>query len=101
MSTKESESVEATKNWRRELEQRGQAIADAMGRHRGTEPLIEAVGRLARDHDSLRSRVARLTKALEEIRALSYETEEDAKWTWRDIATAQTDIARKALENKQ
>lgn len=31
----------------RELERRGQAIADAMGRYRGTEPLIEAVRRMS------------------------------------------------------
>lgn len=37
-------------DWRREMEQRGQAISDAMGRFRGTEPLIEAVGRLADDY---------------------------------------------------
>lgn len=35
---------------RRELDQRGQEISDAMGRYRGTEPLTEAVGRLARDY---------------------------------------------------
>lgn len=35
---------------RRELEQRGQAIADAMGRYRGTAPLIEGVTRLARNY---------------------------------------------------
>jgi hypothetical protein len=30
----------------RELERRGQAISDAMGIYRGTEPLIDAVGRM-------------------------------------------------------
>jgi len=31
----------------REIERKGQAIADAMGRYRGTEPLIEAVRRMS------------------------------------------------------
>lgn len=38
---------------KRALELRGQEIADAMGRHRGTEPLVEAVKRLASDYHTL------------------------------------------------
>lgn len=46
-----------------ELEQRGRAIANAMGKYRGYEPLIEAVSRMAgqlenahRELDSLHSK---------------------------------------------
>lgn len=39
-----------TTDWRRELEKRGREIDSAMGRYRGTEPLIEAVKRLANDY---------------------------------------------------
>lgn len=38
---------------KREMERRGQAIEDAMGRYRGTEPLIEAVKRLSTDYHNL------------------------------------------------
>lgn len=42
---------------KRELEQRGQAISDAMGRYRGHGPLIEAVTRLAGDfHEAIAER---------------------------------------------
>lgn len=44
-------------DWQRELEKKGQAISDAMGRYRGTEPLVEAVGRLADDFHALDNRV--------------------------------------------
>jgi hypothetical protein len=35
-----------TIDYQREFEKRGQDIADAMGRYRGTEPLIDAVSRM-------------------------------------------------------
>lgn len=39
---------------KRELERRGQAVADAMGRYRGHEPLLEAIARLVREyHEAL------------------------------------------------
>jgi hypothetical protein len=45
---------------RREMEERGQAIVDAMGRFRGTEPLVEAVRRLADDHFAALQEIAKL-----------------------------------------
>lgn len=39
-----------------DVEDRGRQIADAMGRYRGTEPLIEAVKRLASDYHAVSGR---------------------------------------------
>lgn len=49
----------------RELERRGQAIADAMGRYRGTLPLIDAVKRLADDYHEVRAELADTKQRLE------------------------------------
>ena len=55
---------------KRELERRGQAGSDAMGRYRGHEPLVEAVKRLAGDyHDA----EARCTAATEEAKRANAE----------------------------
>jgi hypothetical protein len=40
-------------NARREVVTKGEAIANAMGRWRGSEPLIEAVARLSQDYHTL------------------------------------------------
>lgn len=42
------------------IEQRGQLIADAMGRYRGTEALVDAVRRLAQDYERSQGEVAEL-----------------------------------------
>jgi hypothetical protein len=48
------------RDYQREMEQKGQAIADAMGRYRGTEPLVNAVARLANDyHEATQDSVLR------------------------------------------
>lgn len=50
-----------------ELEQRGEAIADAMGRYRGTEPLVQAVRRLANDYHKLSSESGVLSEVGQEL----------------------------------
>jgi seryl-tRNA synthetase len=43
-----------------ELEERGQQIADAMGRYRGTEPLIEAVKRMSEQLHTAEQKLSKL-----------------------------------------
>lgn len=65
--TEERRTTQPETNWRRELEQRGQALADAMGRYRGTEPLVEAVARLSNDYHDLAVRDAVLNEVGAEL----------------------------------
>lgn len=65
--TEEQRTVQPETNWQRELEQRGQAIDKAMGRYRGTEPLVAAVARLANDYHSLSVRDAVLNEVGAEL----------------------------------
>lgn len=53
---------------KRLLEERGRAIAEAMGRYRGTEPLIEAVKRLATDHFNLVQSNEKLVSEVEKLK---------------------------------
>lgn len=65
--TEEQRVVQPEPDWRREMEKRGEAVASAMGRYRGREPLVEAVARLSSDYHDLAVRDAVLNEVGEEL----------------------------------
>lgn len=52
-----------------EMEELGKAIAEAMGKYRGTESLIDAVRRLSSDHFNLIQANEKLTAEVEKLKA--------------------------------